>query len=280
MELVKPLRTSDSPGTPKTLRNLPHLQMSEGVHIPEPLGNEIILSTQQDLPVRRKNPPSKAIQIIEPRPLPSKRTLNNLPEFPAALTSPHVYSSISADHDYCAPADRSLANIPQRSRASKLKDISKTTELQATTHDFDTAAECKQQTSTYEVSTTTVDDSATSVTQHLPEEPRTRSETAPSTDKVLSLSDSTATEPACDCAAEHKMGLCTLPTPPPSPPVRGRDRRRYRRRSPRSDSSSSSCSSSSSSSCSPSPSPKRQKQSSSVIHIQYEFFCIIFVLCS
>lgn len=262
MELVKPLRTSDSPGTPKTLRNLPHLQMSEGVHIPEPLGNEIILSTQQDLPARRKNPPSKAIQIIEPRPLPSKKTFNKLPEFPAALTSPHMYSSISSDHDYCAPADRSPANIPQRSRASKLKDISKTTELQATTHDSGAAAECKQQTSTCEVSTTivrTVDDSATSVT-HLPEEPRTRSETVPSTDKVLSLSDSTATEPACDCAAEHKMGLCTLPTPPPSPPVRGRNRRRYRRRSPRSDSSSSSCSSSSSSSCSLSPSPKRQKQ--------------------
>ncbi|XP_044047340.1 peroxisome proliferator-activated receptor gamma coactivator-related protein 1 isoform X2 [Siniperca chuatsi] len=251
VEPLKPLSTSESPGTPKTLRNLPHLQMSEGVDIPEPLGTDIILSTQQDLPARRKNPPSKAIQIIDPRPLPSKKTHTNLSEFPAAHTSAHMYSTVSSDHDYCGPVDRSLTSATQRSRASKLKDISKSTdELQVTAHDSSAAAECNKQTSTGEV-TTTVSNSAKSVMQCLSEQPR--SETNPSTDKVLSLSDSAAKE-------QDQTAPCTLPTPPPSPPVRGREKRRYRRRSPRSDSSCSSCSSSSSSSSSSaSPSPKRQK---------------------
>lgn len=255
MELVKPLHTSDSPETPKTLRNLPCVQMSEGGDIiPEPLGNEIILGRQQDLPVRRKNPPSKAIQIIDPRPLPVKKTHNNLSEFPVSLASPRVYSSISSDHDYCGSIVSSLTHIPQRSMTLKLRDVSKTPELQKTMLESGSAPECKQ-TSTFEVRTPIIRP-ATSVTQHLPEESRARSDT----DTVLS--DNFATEQAFVCAAEHKMGPCTLPTPPPSPPVRGRDRRRYRRRSPRSDSSCSSCSSTSSSSsscCSQSRSPKRQK---------------------
>ncbi|XP_070847128.1 peroxisome proliferator-activated receptor gamma coactivator-related protein 1-like isoform X2 [Chaetodon trifascialis] len=259
---LKPLSTSESPGTPETLRDLPHLQRLEGVDIPEPLGTEIILSTNQpDLPARRRNPPSKAIQIIDPRPLPCKKTHSSFSEFPAALASPHMYSSISCDHDYCAPPDRSLAIATQRSKASKLKDISKTTDgLLMTTHDsLSAAAECKKQTSTAEVHPTirAVHDS---VTQQLSEEPRTRSETNPASDKAV-LSDSAATEKDCGCAAEDKTAPCTLPTPPPSPPIRGRHKGRYRRRSPRSDSSSSSCSSSSSSSSSSaSPSPKRQKR--------------------
>ncbi|XP_070782609.1 peroxisome proliferator-activated receptor gamma coactivator-related protein 1 [Enoplosus armatus] len=242
-------------------QNLPHLQMSESVDIPEPFGTDIILSTQQELPARRKIPPSKAIQIIDPRPLPSKKAHANLSEFPAAHTSAHMYSSITSDHDYCGPVDRLLTGATQRNRASKLKDFSKSTdELQVTTHGSSAAAECNKQTSIGEVSTTmmAVNTSAKSVMQA-----RTRSETNPSTDKVLSLSDSTATEQRdCSGAAEHQTAPCALPTPPPSPPTRGREKRRYRRRSPRSDSSSSSFSNSlspSSSSSSSSPSPKRRK---------------------
>ncbi|XP_035516358.1 peroxisome proliferator-activated receptor gamma coactivator-related protein 1-like isoform X2 [Morone saxatilis] len=264
VETLKPLSTSESPGTLKTLRNILPLQTSEDVDIPEPLGTEIILSTQQDLPARRKNPPSKAIQIIDPRPLPSKKTHSNLSEFPAAHTSPHLYSSISSDHDYCKPVDRSLTSATQWSRTSKLKDITKTTDkLQVSTHNSSTAAECQKQTSISDVDPNirAVDDSAKSVTQPPSEEPGTRSESA---DKVLSLSDSAATKQDCVRAAEDKRAPCTLPTPPPSPPVRGRNKRRYRRGSPRSDSSSSSCSSSSSfsssSSSSASRSPKRQKR--------------------
>lgn len=261
----EPPSTSESPGTPKTFRNLPHLQTLECVDIPEPHGTEIILSTQQDLPARRKNPPSKAIQIIDPRPLPSKKTHTTLSEFPAAHIPPHLYSSISSDHDYCGPVGRSLTSAPQRSRASKLKDISKTSdELQVTTHDSSAAAQCKKETSTGDVKTTVRAAVNKAVMQRPSEEPRTGSETNPSTDRVLPLSDSAATEQHCGCAAEDKTAPCTLPTPPPSPPVRGRERGRYRRRSPHSDSSCSSCSSASSSSSSSSSrsasrSPKRQK---------------------
>ncbi|XP_051241003.1 peroxisome proliferator-activated receptor gamma coactivator-related protein 1 isoform X2 [Dicentrarchus labrax] len=261
VETLKPLSTSESPGTPETLRNILHLQTSEDVDIPEPLGTEIILSTQHDLPARRKNPPSKAIQIIDPRPLPSKKTHSNLSEFPAAHTSPHLYSSISSDHNYCGPLDRSPTSATQWSRASKLKDITKTTDkLQVSTHDSNAAAECQKQTSISDIDPNirAVDDSAKSVTQPSSEESRTRSESA---DKVLSLSDSAATKQDCVHATEDKRAPCALPTPPPSPPVRGRNKRRYRRGSPRSDSSSSSCSSSSSSSSSSaSRSPKRQKR--------------------
>ncbi|XP_041789353.1 peroxisome proliferator-activated receptor gamma coactivator-related protein 1 isoform X2 [Chelmon rostratus] len=261
VEPLKPLSTSKSPGTPENPRDLPQFQRSQGVDIPEPLGTEIILSTQPDVPARRKNPPSKAIQIIDPRPLPCKKTHSNFPEFPAALTSPHMYSSISSDHDYCAPVDRSLTSATQRSRASKLKDVSKTTdELQVTTHDSSAAAQCNQQTSTAEVSPP-IRAVNNSVAHHLSEEPGTRSETNPASDKALS-SHNAATEQDCGCAAEDKAAPCTLPTPPPSPPIRGRHKGRYGRRSPRSDSSSSSssCSSSSSSSSSASHSPKRPKR--------------------
>lgn len=240
VETLEPLGTSESPGNPETLGSSPPLQS-----VPEPLGTEIVLCTQQDLPARRRNPPSKAIQMIDPRPLPCRKTSTSLP---AAHVSPHTYASVSADHDYCGSADRSLTSAPQRSRASKPKDASPTSdELQVTTHDSSAAAECKKPTSTGEVGA--VDDSA--VTQRLSERPGT----SPSTDIVLS--DAASMEPDCVCAAEDETASCALPTPPPSPPARGREKGRYRRRSPRSDSSSSSPSSSSSSSAS--PSPKRQK---------------------
>uniref|UniRef100_UPI0037E7AF35 peroxisome proliferator-activated receptor gamma coactivator-related protein 1-like n=1 Tax=Semicossyphus pulcher TaxID=241346 RepID=UPI0037E7AF35 len=251
--LTPPVKTLEPPRTQTTLRKLQHLLTSEPVQVPEPLGTEIILSTQ-NLPARRKNHPSKSIQIIDPRPLPSKKTHTIIPEFPAA----HILSSISSDHDYCRPVDHSLLSS-QRSRPSKLKDD----ESQVTTHDSNPAAECKKQTHTGEVASTVRDvkNSVKSVMQHPSEEPRTRSERNPSAHEALLLSDRSATEKDCVCAAEDTTPPCTLPTPPPSPPVRGRERRRYQRRSPCSNSSSSSCSSSSSSSSSSaSPSPKRQKR--------------------
>ncbi|XP_068448324.1 peroxisome proliferator-activated receptor gamma coactivator-related protein 1-like isoform X2 [Clinocottus analis] len=249
VETLEPLSTSESPGNIETLRRSPPLQKSERADIPEPLGTDIILSTQQDLPARRRNPPSKAIQIIDPRPLPSRKSHTN---FAAAHISPHIYLSVSSDHDYCGSMDRSLSSAPQRSKASKPKDVSQTSdEDQVTTRDSSAAAECKNTTSTGEVSDIfgAVENSA--LMQRLSEQTRTRSEASPATDGA-------STEPHCVCAAEDKTALSTLPTPPPSPLARGREKRRYRRRSPRSDSSSSSSSLSSSSS-SASPSPKRQK---------------------
>uniref|UniRef100_A0A8C2ZPJ0 Si:dkey-93h22.8 n=1 Tax=Cyclopterus lumpus TaxID=8103 RepID=A0A8C2ZPJ0_CYCLU len=227
VETLEPLSTSESPGNPETLGRSPPLQMLEGADIPQPLGTDIILSTRQDLPAKRRNPPSKAIQIIEPRPLPSKKTHTSLP---AAHSSPHMYSSVSSDHDYCGSMDRSVTSATQRSKASKPKDVSQTPdEYQVTTHDSSAAAECKNPTSTSELSTTIG-------AVMYSEQPRTRSATT-----------------------EDETASCILPTPPPSPLARGREKRRYRRRSPRSDSSSSSSSLSSSSSSSASPSPKRQK---------------------
>ncbi|XP_054460756.1 peroxisome proliferator-activated receptor gamma coactivator-related protein 1 isoform X2 [Anoplopoma fimbria] len=258
VETLEPLSTSESPGNPETLRSGPPLHMSEGADIPEALGTEIILRTQLDLPARRRNPPSKTIQIIDPRPLPSRKMHTSLP---AAHVSPHILSSVASDHDYCGSVDRSLTSVTQRNRASKPKDVSQTSdESQVTTHPSSAAAECKKQTSTGEVSTTiraVGNSDANTAMQLLSEQPRTRSETSPSTDVVPS--DSAATKTNCVFAAEDETASCTLPTPPPSPPARGREKRRYGRRSPCSDSSSSSPSSSSSSS-SASPSPKRQKR--------------------
>lgn len=266
VEPLKPLSTSETPGTLKTIRNLPDLQMLPLADIPEPLGTEIILSTQQTQPARRKNPPSKAIQIIDPRPLPSKKTNTSTSEFPAAHTAPHLYSSVSSDHDYCAPVDHSPTSATQHSRAkpSLLKDISKTTnEVQVNTHDSCATAECRKQTSTREVTTTVrAVNCATPVMQPLSENHKTRSETNPSTDKALSPSDSAASEQDCGGASEDKTAPCTLPTPPPSPPSRGREKRRYRRRSPRSSSSSSSSSSASRSPKRPRLHHKRSESSS------------------
>ncbi|XP_074521574.1 uncharacterized protein LOC141787184 isoform X2 [Halichoeres trimaculatus] len=227
VEAHQPSSTSDSNQSQTDLRD-PQLLPSQSVEIPEPLGTEIILSTVRDLPMRRKNTPLKAIQIIDPRPLPPKKTHANLPQLPAA----HTYTHISSDHDYCIPVDRALSSTTQGSSP---------------------AAECTGGT---DASIRAYSSSTKSVLQDPPEEPRTRSESNLPSDKTLSLSDVPAKEKDWS-TAEQKTPQCSLPTPPPSPPVRGREKRRYRRRSPRS--SSSSCSSSSSSS-SASRSPKRQKR--------------------
>ncbi|XP_047435153.1 peroxisome proliferator-activated receptor gamma coactivator-related protein 1-like isoform X2 [Mugil cephalus] len=243
---LESLSTSQSPGTQKAVRNLPGFQTLEGVDIPEPLCTEIILSTQQEQPSRRRNPPPKAIQIIDPRPLPSKKIQTSLSESPAAQYSPHIYSYISSDHDYCGSVDYSPLTSSQRSRAkTSFKEIPKTTaEPQVTTQD--SAGEGKKQ-------------NPAGLTKSVPlqhsEEPRMRTEAEQSTNKALQFSHT-----GDDGPNENGAAPCGPPTPPPSPPFRGRDRRRYWRRSPRSDSSSSSCSSSSSSSSSSaSRSPKRPR---------------------
>ncbi|CAJ1053710.1 peroxisome proliferator-activated receptor gamma coactivator-related protein 1 isoform X1 [Xyrichtys novacula] len=231
--LTAPVETHQHSSTSSgSQRDPQQLQMLESVEIPEPLGTDIILSTE---PARRRHPPSKAIQIIDPRPLPPKKTHASLPEFPAA----HILSYISSDHDYCGSVDRSLSNPTQ---------------------DSSPAAGCKNQTSTGgpDATTRAVSSSAKSVLQDPPEESRTRSET--NLPSVKTFSEVPAEKESCS-TPEYKTPQCSLPTPPPSPVVRGREKRRYQRRSPRSSSSSSSCSSSSSSSSSSSTSrsPKRQK---------------------
>nr|XP_019939616.1 PREDICTED: peroxisome proliferator-activated receptor gamma coactivator-related protein 1-like isoform X1 [Paralichthys olivaceus] len=248
VEALEPLSNSESSRTLKPLRNLPQLQMSERVDIPEPLGTEIILSSQQGQPARRKKPPSKAIQIIDPRPLRSRKTHISTSEAPAAHTPPHMYLFVCSDHDYCGSVDHLLTSGAHRNRVrpSSLQDISQITqELQVTPLHSGAAAESKTQTSTGQTKP---------ASQHHSEQRTNRSETNPSTCTGLQFSDGGA--------SEKQAAPCTLPTPPPSPPDRGRDKRRYMRRSPISDSSSSSCrssSSSSSSSSSASRSPKRQR---------------------
>ncbi|XP_026160032.1 peroxisome proliferator-activated receptor gamma coactivator-related protein 1 isoform X2 [Mastacembelus armatus] len=244
VEALKPLSTSEHPGTPDTAMNLPDLQMLEHEEIPEPIGTEIILSTQQERPTRRKNTSSKTVQIIDPRPLPPKKTHGNPSEPSVAHNSPHLLSSVSSDHDYCGSVDHSLTGASHHDRAkpSLLKDIHKaTSELQVTTHDSSVASECKTQTTV---------GAAKSLFQCHSEQPRTRLETEPSTHRAPQVSDNGG-------AGDDSTPPCTLPTPPPSPPRRGREKRRYRRRSPLSDSSSRSSSPSCSSSAS--RSPKRRK---------------------
>ncbi|TNN71260.1 Peroxisome proliferator-activated receptor gamma coactivator-related protein 1 [Liparis tanakae] len=246
-ETLEPSSTSESPGRPATVGR------SEGADIPQPLGTDVVLRTRQDLSARRRTPPSKAIQIIDPRPLPSKKAPGGLP---AAHVPPHVYSSVSSDHDYCAAADRSVTGAAPRSRASKPKDVSQTSdERQVATPD----SSVKDPTSGCEPGDAVGAALSSAATQRLAERPATRSETSPAAGAVPS--DGAPAAPRRVRAAEGEAVSCTLPTPPPSPPARGREKRRYRRRSPRSDSSSSSSSlSSSSSSSSASPSPKRQKR--------------------
>lgn len=233
-----------TPGTPFTLRNPPDVPTSEAAPVPEPLGKEVILSTQRDLTsARRKNLPSKAIQIIDPRPLPARKTLISPSEVPNALTSPHLYASVSTDHDYCAPAD----SLPTSKQSSTVEGSLPITQ----------DSECKQSSFPSEV-----DASANKSVSE---------ETAPPTDTLLSILHNVDTQRTCKSVAEHQVAPCVIP----SPPARGRGRRRsYRRRSPCSDSSSSSYSSSSASSSSCSPSPKRQ-----LSHSKYLCVCVHLRTC-
>ncbi|XP_037830567.1 peroxisome proliferator-activated receptor gamma coactivator-related protein 1 [Kryptolebias marmoratus] len=224
VEPSEPLRTSAS--------------LSEPENIPEPLSTEIVLSSRLELPARRKRPPSKSIQIIDPRPLPAKKTH----PIPAESSPSRAFSYLPFDHDYCGSADHPPASQGSRAKPSPLKETSKTSaEQQLETRGSSPPEESQKHTS---------DEQATALQRH-PEQPWSCSGS-------LRFSDTAVMED--DGASKTQCPPSILPTPPPSPPVRGRDKRRYRRRSPRSDSSSrsSSSSSSSSSSCS-SCSPKRPR---------------------
>ncbi|KAM8878982.1 uncharacterized protein AB9W97_014576 [Spinachia spinachia] len=223
-EAFEPLSTSEPCVDPEALGGPTPLYALEGAQIPEPLGTEIVLIARTDLPARRRNPPPKAIQIIDPRPLPSRKTHTSPP---AALFSPHAYSSVSADHDYCGSVDRSLT------AASAPNDVCLISgHLKGTTRGYGAAAECEKRTFSSEVGAGSVE--------------------------TRSSADVASAEPLCVCAAEDEAAPSAPPTPTPSPPRTSRGRNLYRRRSPCSDSSSPSTSPSSSCS-SISPSPKRQK---------------------
>ncbi|XP_037546166.1 peroxisome proliferator-activated receptor gamma coactivator-related protein 1 [Nematolebias whitei] len=215
----------------RTSGSLLDQQTVEPVNIPEPLGTEIVVSSQQELLARRQRPPSKSIRIIDPRPLPARKTLMSPAETPPA----HVFSYLPFDHDYCGSVGYPPAFQCSRAKPSPLEEMSKTpTEQQLETRDSNPPEESKKHAS----------DEQTALQQ---QQPWTCSEALPFSDSAVTKGDNKTQNPPS-----------ILPTPPPSPPVRGRDKRRYRRRSPRSDSRSSSSSSSSSSSCS-SCSPKRPR---------------------
>lgn len=271
---VEPLGFCGAPethGAANPLRILPQLHSSEPVDIPEPLGTEVVLSSQERSPAnqqlklfplaaqreqtaRRKNPLSKAIQIIDPRPLPSKKTHINPPESPATHFSLQIHLTVSSDHDYCVPVDRSCTGATQRNKA---KTSSPTDKMQVSTCDLSAASECKKQTTTCEANTTLMPvESEESVLQHLCEDHRTTPQTL-SMDRILPAATGRECKGA-DNKGKETINPCGLSTPPPR---RGRGReKRYRRRSPRSDSSADTRTTSSSpSSSSASRSPKRKK---------------------
>ncbi|XP_072319031.1 uncharacterized protein [Eucyclogobius newberryi] len=234
----------------------PHLK------IPEPLGTEVILSSALEQPVRRKPPPVKAIQIIDPRPMPFKRSHINPAE--TTYTSPYVHAAISSDHDYCTVSNGNKVSKLNQSESMKIKQKAP-----------DSAP--KQMSEVKDKLENSVE---TNTTQE--------NKTKPPTDQPTLLTDGAKKQ---NSSASIRLDLCMVPpTPPPSPPCRARDRtsppprardrtspppperdrtsppprerdwRRYRRRSRSSDSSSSSCSSSSSSSSIGSRSSNRQKR--------------------
>lgn len=230
--------------------SLAPLDSGTNLKIPEPLGTEVILSSTQDQPVRRKGPPAKAIQIIDPRPLPFKRTHTNLLE--STYTPAHVYTAISLDHDYCTVAD---CNQTQKSITAETTEIKQ--------GNPSAPVSCSKQTSE-------IDALENSSINNATQEERTK---LPTVNPSL-LTAGAKKQNSSDIRLD---GYMIPPTPPPSPPCRGGDRtsalrrgrdddrRRYRRRSRSSDSSSSSSScsssaSSSSSSRSGSRSPKRQRR--------------------
>ncbi|XP_015239783.1 PREDICTED: peroxisome proliferator-activated receptor gamma coactivator-related protein 1-like [Cyprinodon variegatus] len=212
--------------------------------VPEPLRTEVVQSTLKNQTTRSKSPSVKHIQIIDPRPLPSRKARMSLTEPPAAQTSAQMYSHFCSDHDYCG----SVGHYPLEDKPPP----ETRTEPEQMTPDSGADGVHKDQ----------VSDKRTSALLHPLAEGGTGSQINTNTNEVLQFSPSAVTEGGS--RDDKGTALCSLPTPPPSPPTRGRSKRRYRRRSPRSDSSSSSCSPkrprirrrrSESSSCSSSPSP-------------------------
>nr|XP_015825703.2 peroxisome proliferator-activated receptor gamma coactivator-related protein 1 [Nothobranchius furzeri] len=114
-----PERTSRSPlkcpAAPSDSRTLLDVRTLEPVDIPDPVRTEVVQSSQRDEPTRRNGPPSKSVQVIEPRPLPSKRIHTG----PAEAPAPRTFSHLIFDHDYCGSAD-----LPPGSRCSQTSEPS------------------------------------------------------------------------------------------------------------------------------------------------------------
>ncbi|MEQ2167525.1 hypothetical protein GOODEAATRI_005023, partial [Goodea atripinnis] len=231
-----PLKPNMEPRKPLSTEEI--LKDVQTLEVPEPLFIEIVLSTQKNQPVRCKNLSLKSIQIIDPRPLPSRKARMSQVEPSAAQTSAQFYSYLFSDHDYCGSVDHSPLQAKQSSELT-------TPELM--TQDSGAAGEGKDH----------ISENLTSALLYRSDQTRTGSETDTSTDEAPQFSSRAAIEG--EGRDDNRTALCSLPTPPPTPPVRGRSKRRYRR-SPRSDSSSSS----SSCSCS----PKRPRYSSSPIFLR------------
>lgn len=220
MEEAEASGAAYSAGLPDTLRTSCHAQPSQAGLVPKPLGRDVIIDMQTQLLMskRPKKPSSKAVQMIEPRPLPRRKThghLGHLSGVSAVLTC-HV----SSDHDYCRP------HVPPPSRATSLRDVC--SDPRHVSPDTGHGA------STWILSASDSSRTGDSPETHLPG----RTEPPGSRTPVVSAPS----------GSEETTGLWPLPTPPSSPPSRGRNRRRYQRRA---NSGSSSCSSSSSSSSSP-----------------------------
>ncbi|XP_054897461.1 peroxisome proliferator-activated receptor gamma coactivator-related protein 1-like [Poeciliopsis prolifica] len=191
--------------------------------VPEPLHTEVVLSTQRNPPTRCRSLSLKLVQIIEPRPLPTRKVRTSQSEPPAAHSSAQIYAYLCCDHDYCSSAERCPPQAQLLAEAA--------TEPERTA---DHVSENRRSDQT-----------------------GTGSETDTSTEKALRFSPRKAADRRG--RDDSRAALCGLPTPPPTPPGRGRSRRRYRVRSPRSDSGSSS----SSCSCSPKRPRIRRRRSES-----------------
>lgn len=193
------------------------------------------MSTQKrQQPVRSKTPGSRSIQIIDPQPLPYKKTQMQSPSKlvtgQAPQPSSFSMSHVTSDHDYCAPQDLTVSPAAAWWHGQLDASIPPVNQQAAS----DTA---------------------------LPTDPAPVFSAGAELDYC-----SSATTAVEDEAQRHIFSL-----PPPSPPRRGREKRTARsyRKSRHSDSgsyspslslsSSSSRSSSSSSSSSGSPSPSRKR---------------------
>ncbi|XP_051940319.1 peroxisome proliferator-activated receptor gamma coactivator-related protein 1-like [Hippocampus zosterae] len=95
----KPVRTLNSVKAKRTIKYLERQRNLEHA-TPEPVSADVILDTREVVSLRRRTPASKGIQIIDPRPLPCRKT--NATDLAAA---PHICSSVSTDHDYCMSVD-------------------------------------------------------------------------------------------------------------------------------------------------------------------------------
>lgn len=219
MEVAEASGAAYSAGLPDTLRTSCHAQPSQAGLVPTPLGSDVIIDMQTQLLTskRPKNPSSKAVQMIEPRPLPRRKTHGHLGHLSGV--SAVLICHVSSDHDYCRP------HVPPPGRATSLRDVC--------ADPRHVSPNPGHGASTWILSASDNSRTSDSPETHLPG----RTEPGSHTPVVSAPSGS-----------EETTGLWPLPTPPSSAPSRGRNRRRCQRRA---NSGSSSCSSSSSSSSSP-----------------------------